>query len=64
MFKLGDLKSLEKLLAPLLPHASILMHLKICSKHADFGNSDLLQYTLVPQLNDCSDFDFLKNTEY
>jgi hypothetical protein len=64
MFKLGELKALEKLLAPLLPHASILMHLKICNKHADFANSDLLQYTLVPQLNDCSDFYFLKNTEF
>jgi hypothetical protein len=64
MFKAGDYNSLGELLSPLLPPTGILMHLKICSQCKEFGNSDILQYTLFPQINACSDFTFLKNTEY
>jgi hypothetical protein len=62
MIKDNNFRSLEKLFASLLAHDSILMHFKICSKYPDFANNEILQYTLVPQLNTCSDFDFLKNT--
>ena len=64
LFQTGDYNSLGDLLSPLLPHVGILMHLKICSQYSEFGNSDLLQYTLLPQINTCSDFTFLKNTPY
>jgi hypothetical protein len=42
LFQIGDYNSIEKLLAPLLPPAGILMHLKICSECREFGSSDLL----------------------
>ena len=42
MLKIGDFKSLEKMLAPLLSHTSILFHLKICSEYVQFCDSDLL----------------------
>jgi hypothetical protein len=34
----------------------------MCSLHAPFAKSDILQYTLLPHLNACSDFSFLKNS--
>jgi hypothetical protein len=38
-----------------------MLHLKVCSTLSEFANSEVLIYTLLPQLNDCTDYGFLKN---
>ena len=37
----------------------ILLHLKIVSDNIEFADSEMLQYTLLPQLNNCTDLGFL-----
>jgi hypothetical protein len=55
-----DQNSLHKMLEALPPAVGILLHLKIVSENGDFASSEMLQYTLLPQFNDCTDCSFLQ----
>jgi len=46
-----------------LPNIGILLHLKVCCQYSDFANHEVLQYTLLPQLDECTDFSFLEGLE-
>jgi hypothetical protein len=38
-----------------------MLHLKSCYSCSEFGSSGILQYTLLPKLNICTDLTFLNN---
>ena len=62
MFKKGEENEILKVLSPLLPSACIMLHLKVCLQVAEFGDSEILQFTLLPKLNACTDYIFLQNS--
>jgi hypothetical protein len=37
--------------------------LKVCKEYDDFCNSEVLEYTLLPQINICEDYAFLENVK-
>ena len=62
--KANNQKVLLEIFKPLLPIACILLHLKACNGHNPLACSDILQYTLLPSINNCDDYSFLANCEF
>ena len=55
-------RGLFELIRPLLPIASIVLHLKASADYEAFAESEILQYAMLPSLNKYKDYSFLEGS--
>ena len=62
--KENNQKVFLEIFRPLLPMTCILLHFKACRKDSTLAGSEILQYTLLPSLNNCDDYSFMEDLQY